>query len=192
MVLSEESVWEADSVKQVMWLPWTNGTRISVKGVCFFIFNYFFHFYLTCVDVLLTCKSVHLLYVWCLQRPEEGSGSPGTWITDVFEPSSGWWNLNLGPLEEQLESQPFLFVNLFWYHTTQLLQGFRGKLLSFFPIKSPAISNTCKWSWSCSFAKCNGQRRSKDPFQSPDSSCRKDGEEPRRCSCLGTLTTSRF
>ena len=34
--------------------------------------------------------------------PEEGTGSPGTAIIDGYESSCGCWELNTGPLQEQL------------------------------------------------------------------------------------------
>ena len=46
--------------------------------------------------------SLHLLYDWCLQSPEEGIGSPGAGVTDGCEPLCECWELNLGPLEQQL------------------------------------------------------------------------------------------
>ena len=33
------------------------------------------------------CLSVHVLYVWRLCRPEEGTGSPGSGVTDTCETS---------------------------------------------------------------------------------------------------------
>lgn len=49
--------------------------------------------------------SVHHTCAWYLQRPEEGTGLPGTGATDGFELLHGSWELNLGPLRE---SQVFI------------------------------------------------------------------------------------
>jgi hypothetical protein len=43
---------------------------------------------------------------WCLQRPEEGVGHPGPGVTDGCELPGGFWETNLGPLEEE----PVLFT----------------------------------------------------------------------------------
>lgn len=50
-----------------------------------------------CLHVCVLC-----IYVWCLQRPEEGVESPGTGVIVGFEPPLGCWELNLGLLEEVL------------------------------------------------------------------------------------------
>jgi hypothetical protein len=36
----------------------------------------------------------------CPQRPEEDTRAPKSGITDGCEPPSGWWELNLGLLQE--------------------------------------------------------------------------------------------
>ena len=41
---------------------------------------------------------VHAWYLWTL---EEDLGSPGTGVTDGYEPLCGSWELNLGSLNEQ-------------------------------------------------------------------------------------------
>ena len=52
------------------------------------------------VGVLPVSISVYHLYVWCQWRPDEGTGSPGTGITDSCDLSCGCLELNLGPLKE--------------------------------------------------------------------------------------------
>jgi hypothetical protein len=50
------------------------------------------------------------MYTMCLQRQEEGIGSPGTRITGCELPCR-YWELNLDPQEEQpvlLTTEPFL------------------------------------------------------------------------------------
>jgi hypothetical protein len=55
-----------------------------------------------CVDVLPTSVSVD--HMWALgMEAEEGVRTPGTGVTDAREPPSGCWELNPGPLQEQLE-----------------------------------------------------------------------------------------
>lgn len=39
-----------------------------------------------CMSVLSACMSVRHLHVWCLMRPEEGTGVPESGVTDVWEP----------------------------------------------------------------------------------------------------------
>jgi hypothetical protein len=72
------------------------------------------------MGVLPAYKYVHR-HAQCLQRPEEGIQFPGTVVnTDGLWATSGCWQLNLGPLEEQrtltveLSPQPFTvkdFIN---------------------------------------------------------------------------------
>ena len=38
-----------------------------------------------CVRVFCLCVYLCTINAWCLRRPEEGIGSPGTRVTDVFE-----------------------------------------------------------------------------------------------------------
>lgn len=40
-------------------------------------------------------------YAWCLQRPEDIAGSPGTGLPDDCELPSGCWEPNPGPPQEQ-------------------------------------------------------------------------------------------
>jgi hypothetical protein len=54
------------------------------------------------MGILLACMFVCHICAWCLKRLEEGIKSPGTGVTDDCEPSCGYWESNLGPLEEQL------------------------------------------------------------------------------------------
>lgn len=42
------------------------------------------------------------LHVWYLQRPEEGIGFPEIQVTGGFKWSCGYWETNLGPLQEQV------------------------------------------------------------------------------------------
>ena len=43
---------------------------------------------------------VYVPLAWDLWIPEEGIRSPGTGVTDDYEPPCGCWESNLGPLEE--------------------------------------------------------------------------------------------
>lgn len=52
------------------------------------------------MTVLPVCMFVSYVYVWYLRGLEEGV-VPGTGVTDVCELMCGFWELNLGPLEEQ-------------------------------------------------------------------------------------------
>lgn len=56
-------------------------------------------------------KSVHRVLAWCLQKPEEGIGSPETEVMVGCELPCAFWELNLAPLEEQsvsLTTEPSL------------------------------------------------------------------------------------
>jgi hypothetical protein len=41
------------------------------------------------------------MYMQCPSRPKENVGFPGFAVTEGCEPLCGWWESNLGPLEEQ-------------------------------------------------------------------------------------------
>ena len=41
------------------------------------------------------------MHIWCLRRSQEGVGSPGTGVTDDYEPPCGYWEPKLGSLHEQ-------------------------------------------------------------------------------------------
>jgi hypothetical protein len=45
----------------------------------------FWFFLSVCMDVLPACISVHHLYAWCPQKPEEGIIFPGTEVTGGCE-----------------------------------------------------------------------------------------------------------
>lgn len=45
--------------------------------------------------------AVYHLHAWCPQRTEEGIASPETGVTDSCEPPRVYWELNLGPRQEQ-------------------------------------------------------------------------------------------
>lgn len=63
------------------------------------------------MDVLLAYFFVHCMHIWCLRKPEEGVGSPGTRVTGGFELNVSAGNGTLCPLEEQsglLSTVPFL------------------------------------------------------------------------------------
>lgn len=51
--------------------------------------------------VLPTYKYVHHMHTWCPWRSEENVGSPGTIVTDSYEPPYSHWELKSGPLQEQ-------------------------------------------------------------------------------------------
>lgn len=57
------------------------------------------------MSVLPTCMCVYHMCVCCLQRSEEGVGSPGTGVMGDCELQSmgdcGWWELNSGSLQEK-------------------------------------------------------------------------------------------
>lgn len=54
------------------------------------------------MSILPACLYVHYLCAWCLQRPKEVVGSPGTGVTDDSVQLYGFWELNLAYLEDQL------------------------------------------------------------------------------------------
>ena len=53
------------------------------------------------MTVLLACIYVHCVYSVCEKAPRKSTDSPGTGVTDSYEPSGGW-ELNPGPLQKQL------------------------------------------------------------------------------------------
>lgn len=56
-------------------------------------------FLFICMPVSPACISVYNVHVW---KPGEDTGSPGTEVTSGCELPCRCWELNLGPLEEQL------------------------------------------------------------------------------------------
>jgi hypothetical protein len=67
-------------------------------------------FFFMCGDILPACMSLYYICDWYPQRPEEGVRSPGIGVTDGCEPPCGYWELNLGPLEQSvlLTTEPSL------------------------------------------------------------------------------------
>ena len=49
---------------------------------------------------------LHHMHAPCLWRPEEGTGYPGTVVTEGCEPPCGCWEMNAVPLEDQLVLSP--------------------------------------------------------------------------------------
>lgn len=52
----------------------------------------------------MSCAGMYVCLSTCMQspqRPAEGIRSPGTGVTDGYKPPCVFWELNLGPLEEQ-------------------------------------------------------------------------------------------
>jgi hypothetical protein len=57
------------------------------------------------------------MHVWCLQRPEEGTRSPGTGVTNDCKPPRECWESNPDPQQEQpvlLTVEPFLQPHMFF------------------------------------------------------------------------------
>lgn len=50
--------------------------------------------YFLCVLVFYLCVCVHHVCAWYLKRSEEDVQSPRTRVSDDFEPSSVFWELN--------------------------------------------------------------------------------------------------
>lgn len=63
------------------------GLRIKVQNYNFKNFNVF-----TCMGVLFACIRVYHVYAQCIQKPEEGFGSPATGITVGCKPPCGCCN----------------------------------------------------------------------------------------------------
>ena len=57
--------------------------------MCVCLFVCFLCVWVFCVNISMLC-----MHAWCLQRPEEGVGSPGTVVTDDCEPLCWYWELN--------------------------------------------------------------------------------------------------
>lgn len=51
-----------------------------------------------CMGVFPTFMSVHHMHAWYMQRPQEGIGSPGTGLSDGFDFSCRYWQLNPVPI----------------------------------------------------------------------------------------------
>jgi hypothetical protein len=57
-----------------------------------------------CTSVFLTRMSAQLVYDWCLWSQEEGGKPPGAGVMGGSELPCGCWELNMGPLQEQVLS----------------------------------------------------------------------------------------
>lgn len=76
-----------------------------------------------CGDILLACISAYHTCVWCSPRPEKGTGSPGTWVTDGCMSACGCWVIEPGSsartvgarsqLLSHLSSLPSPFILIF-------------------------------------------------------------------------------
>lgn len=53
------------------------------------------------MNVLSACRYVHPVCTWCLWRPEESIGSPGTRLTGIWEPLYSSCKLNPDTLQDQ-------------------------------------------------------------------------------------------
>jgi hypothetical protein len=53
-----------------------------------------------CMSVLLACMPVYFVCTWGLQSSEESPVPLGVGVTSSCEPSCGYWELNLDPLQE--------------------------------------------------------------------------------------------
>lgn len=74
----------------------------------------------TLKSILLKCRSGYHLYAWCL-------GRSGTGVTDVCEPSCGYWEVNTG---------------LLWEHTLLLLSHLSSLICS-----SEIVFLFWEWDW---------------------------------------------
>ena len=82
-----------------------SGKRLQVlasrqhTSTCFLLLLRLIYFYFMHTGVLPACMSVRHMHALRLKRPEEGIGSPRT--TYGCELPCGFWEWNLGPLENQ-------------------------------------------------------------------------------------------
>lgn len=76
-----------------------------------FSFKVFFIVYV-CVP---TCKYVHHVSACYRWKSEKFFKSPGCGVADTYEPTCGFWELNLGPLQKQsvlLTPEPTFYSHL--------------------------------------------------------------------------------
>lgn len=64
------------------------------------------------MTVLLAFVYVHHMQAYFLRRPEEGIRSPGTGVVNGCDLSCGFWELNVGPLQENKHSQPLNHLSI--------------------------------------------------------------------------------
>lgn len=57
--------------------------------------------FILCVTVLPVCMSMPHMCAWCLLRPKECIRYPVTKVMNGCEPSSQYWEPNLGSMQEQ-------------------------------------------------------------------------------------------
>lgn len=133
-----QRVSEAQSCSLVMWHLYQEAYSstlkcLSVHFACVFFWQatdgfliigftafYTFKFYFTlCVwmGVLPECISVHQVCAWCLRRPEEDPGFPGTGVTVVSSHVGAWnWIPGLWKSRKFSTAEASLqpFYDLFW------------------------------------------------------------------------------
>lgn len=64
------------------------------------------------MNVLLACVYVHHMHAYFLRRPEEGIKFPRTGVMNGYHPSYGFWELDVGPLQENKYSQPLNHLSI--------------------------------------------------------------------------------
>lgn len=98
------------------------------------------YFYVCIMSVLLTFMFVYHIHIWCLWKPGEGIGFPGTGVKVGYKPPCVCWELNLGPLKEQVQLptrlSPSLTGNILAYHMPFAFAAcLYASLLDRFPIR---------------------------------------------------------
>ena len=89
----------------------------AILSRAIFLKMYLFLFYV--FEYLASCLSVHHVHAWCLQRSEEGVGSPRASVKKDCGQLCGCWELNSGPLEEHpvlLTTETSLLAKLLCFH----------------------------------------------------------------------------
>lgn len=71
----------------------------------YFVIHHFrkYNIFINLLRISQQCMYFFKLWVWefCLDKTEDGGGSPGSDVTDTCEPPCGCWELNPNSLEEE-------------------------------------------------------------------------------------------
>lgn len=95
---------------------------LDVRVRCFISWPPFYLFLLFCLPYVYwsACMSVHHIHAWCLRKPEEGVRFSQAGVAEGYVMRSGYWDLNLHPLEEQpwlLTAELSLWLAFIYFQT---------------------------------------------------------------------------
>lgn len=147
-----------------------SSTSSALWLVCSFL-KYFISFRLYACEYFPICKCVPSM---CLELVEVKKQVPGTGITDSYEPTFRWWELNPCPFQEQqMFLTPELSLHLLWTFfssvfqgssptfsfMSQLLNGYRSSTLNSVDLEDSYLQIKLSWPFVWCFSVYTGVQR---------------------------------